>query len=48
MHRFLCLIGLHRLQHDSGAVFTAFLSPRFLPGRLECKRCGIVSDDWFR
>lgn len=44
----LCAIGLHRLKHSSGSVFVAFLSPRFVAGRLECTRCGLIHDDGFR
>jgi hypothetical protein len=43
-----CAIGLHRLKHSSGSIFVAFLSPRFVAGRLECTRCGLIDDDGFR
>lgn len=48
MCRLLCILGIHLLRHESGTIFLAPLAPRFLAGRLECARCGIISDDGAR
>lgn len=48
MSQLFCAIGLHRLKLSSGRVFVAFLSPRFVAGRVECTRCGLIDDDGFR